>query len=104
MTLFKKINQHPTIFEQVSGKVKVAKQPAQSQLQRATEAKRPKTAPKMEDSTPHSSDTPHPAGALLGWDDVKPALKGRYAEVRGAELPAFYCRWWQPHTVQLRSL
>lgn len=87
--LFKLINQHPTLFEQISGRVKAVKHAAAGPQRPAGDAKRAKTAggmgyksePGDEQQPPHSSTTAHPSGRLLTYDDVKPTLRGRFAEV-----------------------
>ena len=69
--LFSLTNQHPTVYEVVTGRV------ARSKVHKRKQAV---YGGRTEDAEP--ADAPLPGGRVLTYADLTPALKGRNAEVR----------------------
>jgi hypothetical protein len=87
--LFSLVNQHPTIYEVVTGRVNKNKTYKRKQLIGAQPSYLPHAAQPQPDlpaillqqHQAVSSDKPNPAGKLLTFDDVTPALVGKQAEL-----------------------
>lgn len=81
--LFSLANQHPTIYEVVTGRVPRNKIFKRRQLTGPRGAAHPIAQVQTDGQQPQyvASDTPLPTGKVLTLDDVRPALIGRQAEL-----------------------
>ncbi len=102
--LFALVNQHPTVYEVVTGRVPRNKLFKRRQLTASSAKPAPQVQTGFVQPPPYvASDTPLPTGKVLTLDDVTPALKGRQAELFWPDDGKWYLVYIQELDLELRK-